>query len=159
MIPIPACVLDTIKEHLKFANVETFHYQVDEIGVHKRISIQIMPYEPLLEKVLGKAIPDYLFRVTALSKDWKDASVEADVVNHPSHYNSGKIEVIEFIEDQRLNYHLGNTVKYICRAGKKDPTKEIEDLEKAQWYLLRRIEELKALKEGRAPVRPNEMKK
>lgn len=81
-----------------------------------------------------------------------------DVVNHPSHYNTGKIEVIEFIEDQRLDYPLGNTVKYICRAGRKDATKEIEDLKKAAWYLNRKIETLTAQKEGRAVVRPNDMK-
>lgn len=52
-------------------------------------------------------------------------------VTHPSHYNAGKIEVIEAIEDWRLNFHRGNAVKYIARAGKKDPNKEIEDLEKA----------------------------
>lgn len=54
-----------------------------------------------------------------------------DKVNHPSHYTSGKIEVIDFIEDQKLDYHRGNAIKYICRAGKKDKSKEIEDLEKA----------------------------
>lgn len=81
-----------------------------------------------------------------------------DVVNHPSHYNTGKIEVIEFIEDQRLDYPLGNTVKYICRAGRKDVTKEIEDLKKAAWYLNRKIEMLTAQKESRSPLRPNDMK-
>lgn len=62
-----------------------------------------------------------------------------DAVNHPAHYTSGKIEVIEFIEDQQFPYHLGNAVKYISRAGKKDPTKETEDLRKAIWYLERYI--------------------
>jgi len=78
-------------------------------------------------------------------------------VTHPSHYNSGKIEVIEAIEDWKLNFHRGNTVKYVARAGKKDQTKEIEDLEKARWYLEREIERLKSLKEGRELVRPNDM--
>jgi hypothetical protein len=64
------------------------------------------------------------------------------VVNKPKHYTDGKIEVIDFIEDKNLGFHLGNSIKYISRAGKKDPTKEIEDLEKAQWYLKRRIEQL-----------------
>lgn len=68
---------------------------------------------------------------------------QEDVVNHPSHYTSGKIEVIEFIEDQNLDYHLGNTIKYICRAGKKNPNTEIEDLQKAKWYLERKISNLK----------------
>lgn len=66
-----------------------------------------------------------------------------DAVNHPSHYTSGKIEVIEYIEDQKLPYHLGNAIKYISRAGKKDPSKEVEDLEKAIWYIRRYIDNLK----------------
>ena len=65
-----------------------------------------------------------------------------DAVNHPSHYTDGKIEVIDFIEDKGLGFCLGNAVKYIARAGKKDATKEIEDLQKAVWYIERRIVEL-----------------
>jgi hypothetical protein len=67
-----------------------------------------------------------------------------DAVNRPAHYTDGKIEVIDFIEDKQLGFHLGNSVKYIARAGKKDPTKEIEDLEKAKWYLERRINKLRS---------------
>lgn len=78
-------------------------------------------------------------------------------VTHPSHYNSGKIEVIEFIEDQGLNFSRGNAVKYISRAGKKLASKETEDLEKAIWYLQREVELLKAAAQSRAPKRPNEM--
>lgn len=78
-------------------------------------------------------------------------------VTHPAHYNSGKIEVIEAIEDWKLGFHRGNAVKYTARAGKKDASKEIEDLEKAVWYLNREIEKLKAAKEGREPMRPNDM--
>lgn len=69
-----------------------------------------------------------------------------DNVNHPTHYTDGKIEVIDFIEDKKLGFHLGNAVKYICRAGKKDPEKTIEDLQKAEWYLRREIQRLKAEK-------------
>ena len=65
-----------------------------------------------------------------------------DMVNHPSHYTDGKIEVIDFIEDKNLNYHRGNAIKYISRAGKKNPEKEIEDLEKAKWYIDREIKRL-----------------
>ena len=72
------------------------------------------------------------------------SSRQSDPVNYPSHYTTGKIEVIDFIEDQKFNYHLGNAVKYICRAGKKDPAKLVEDLEKAGWYLNREITRLKA---------------
>ena len=66
-----------------------------------------------------------------------------DPVNRPAHYTDGNIEVIDFIEDKKLGFCLGNAVKYISRAGKKDPDKEIEDLEKAVWYVNRRIKELR----------------
>ena len=69
--------------------------------------------------------------------------MEHDNVNHPAHYTDGNIEVIDFIEDKNLPYHLGNAVKYISRAGKKDPEKTAEDLQKAVWYLNRYIEKLK----------------
>ena len=67
---------------------------------------------------------------------------ESDPVNRPAHYTDGKIEVIDFIEDKKLGFCLGNAIKYISRAGKKDPTKEVEDLKKAKWYIERRIKEL-----------------
>ena len=60
-----------------------------------------------------------------------------EAVNHPSHYADGGIEVIDFIEDKKLGFNLGNAVKYICRAGKKDASKYDQDLEKAIWYLQR----------------------
>lgn len=72
-----------------------------------------------------------------------DKTPKTDSVNHPKHYTDGKIEVIEYIEDKKLGFCLGNAVKYISRAGKKDPDKEVEDLKKAIWYLERRITEIK----------------
>jgi hypothetical protein len=56
-------------------------------------------------------------------------------VNHPSHYNHGKIEVIEFIADQGMaqDFCLGNAIKYLSRAKHKGKYKE--DLEKARWYV------------------------
>lgn len=62
----------------------------------------------------------------------------SDTINHPPHYTDGKIEVIDYIEDKELGYHLGNVVKYVSRAGKKTPD-PLEDLKKAQWYLDRYI--------------------
>ena len=55
------------------------------------------------------------------------------VSKSPSHYTRGSIEVWDFIRDQQLNYHLGNAIKYICRAGYKGSRRE--DLEKAIHYL------------------------
>ena len=55
------------------------------------------------------------------------------VSKSPSHYTRGSIEVWDFIRDQQLNYHLGNAIKYICRAGYKGSRRE--DIEKAIHYL------------------------
>lgn len=59
-------------------------------------------------------------------------------VHHPQHYNSKTFEVIDIIEEFELNFHLGNVIKYVLRAGKKDC--RITDLQKALWYLNREIE-------------------
>ena len=64
----------------------------------------------------------------------------SDKVNHPAHYNTGKIEVIDAIEDWRLGFHLGNVVKYVARAQYKGTA--LEDLKKAHWYLTRYLESL-----------------
>lgn len=67
-----------------------------------------------------------------------------DDVNHPSHYTSYKgIEVIQLTE--QMNFNRGNSVKYVARAGLKNPETEIQDLEKAKWYLEREIQRLKNL--------------
>lgn len=64
-----------------------------------------------------------------------------DPVNHPAHYKAGPIEVIDIIEGFKLNFHLGNVVKYVLRSPHKG--NEIQDLEKARWYLDRLIEKKK----------------
>jgi hypothetical protein len=63
-----------------------------------------------------------------------------DPVSRPAHYTRGKVEVIDFIEDQQLGYHLGQVIKYVCRAGHKDASTRKQDLEKARWYLSREID-------------------
>ena len=80
----------------------------------------------------------------ANSEGPKFTDVLDDPVNHPSHYTKGEIEVIDFVEDQGFGYHLGNAVKYICRAGYKGD--EVEDLKKAVWYINRRIKNLEERK-------------
>lgn len=64
-------------------------------------------------------------------------------INHPAHYGGDTVyEAIKVIEAWGLCFHTGNAVKYIARAGKKDPSKEVEDLRKAIWYLERKISAL-----------------
>lgn len=60
------------------------------------------------------------------------------VADHPAHYNAGRIEVIDAIEDWGLGFHLGNVVKYVARAQHKG--EQLADLRKARWYLDRQIQ-------------------
>ena len=66
-------------------------------------------------------------------------------VNHPSHYQMGGVEVIDAIEAWGFGegFNRGDAIKYIARAGRKNPETEIEDLEKALWYISREIQRLK----------------
>ena len=110
----------------------------------------------LAEKIARLNAP--IGTATADSKAGELVSVKVgDPVNHPAHYNAGKIEVIEFIEDQKFGYNIGNAVKYLARYGKKKTEKAAEDLAKARWYILREMELLHARQGGKAPARPNEM--
>ena len=72
----------------------------------------------------------------------KENKTLTNQVKHPPHYTHGGIETLDYIECKELGFHLGNCVKYVSRAGKKDPTKELEDLKKAQFYLNRHIANL-----------------
>lgn len=73
-----------------------------------------------------------------------EAAIYSDPVNHPDHYTDGGIEVIDIFEhkfssEEFSGYCRMAALKYLLRAGKKDPNKIIEDLEKAEWYLTREI--------------------
>ena len=127
--------------------------------------ITILPNGEYKETYPGDSCPDFMpysnysfpdytqylnMNAITLSKETREAikemenktNVPNDPVNHPSHYTQGKIECIDFIQDKRLNFCRGNAVKYIVRAGLKDPNKEIEDLKKAIWYLEHEIQDI-----------------
>jgi hypothetical protein len=69
---------------------------------------------------------------------------EDEAVDHPAHYGGADnpYEAIKVIEAWGLGFALGNAVKYISRAGKKDGASEVQDLEKTMWYVARRIQQL-----------------
>lgn len=85
-----------------------------------------------------------------IAEIWKTAQVKPlnmsdRTINSPSHYTSGGIEAIDYIKaklgtDGCIAYCLGNVIKYVSRAGKKDVQKELEDLKKAQWYLNKAVQ-------------------
>jgi hypothetical protein len=86
--------------------------------------------KPKLDDLLAKVTPE-------------NKHEELDNVNHPRHYNSGKYEVINVIEDSLKDgfepYCIGNVMKYVSRYKHKNG---VEDLKKAQWYLGRVIDSL-----------------
>jgi len=67
-------------------------------------------------------------------------------IDHPRHYNVGSIEAVTIIEDWKLNFSLGNVIKYVLRAPYKGETEA--DLRKALWYLQREIDRVRAEKGG-----------
>lgn len=92
----------------------------------------------------------YSDRLGGVAVDALDAVAAADNVNNPAHYQSESgLEAIVVIEAFfRDNYHRAAAFKYLARAGKKDPAKELEDLRKARWYVDREIAELESRKES-----------
>lgn len=114
---------------------------------------KVSPKDKQSEKVVKSApviskMETTMKEIIVKKDDVKDISVTTDkkpktisnIIDHPSHYNRGKIEVIDFIEDQGLSFHLGNVIKYVTRAGSKGD--KLEDLKKARWYLDRYINEV-----------------
>jgi hypothetical protein len=103
-----------------------------------------MPSNPTPAPEAGDGYVYRWINTNALDEDAQNALAaqltQDDPVNHPSHYKTGGIETIDFIEAKNLNYNMGNAVKYISRAEHKGNKKQ--DLEKAVWYLNREISKL-----------------
>lgn len=110
-----------------------------------------IPYEVHIDgEPEGKSYPFLAYEMKKINdeEEKKDCAIKNnDVISHPSHYTQG-IECMDYIESHKLNYARGNIIKYVTRAGLKDASKEVEDLEKAKWYLNREIERIKAAKKG-----------
>lgn len=97
-------------------------------------------------KLVSDVCENWEEKILSINEVFEGAKKEIEQINdpvsHPSHYTDGNIEVIDYIEDKEFNFNLGNVVKYVSRAGKKDKDKTIEDLKKASWYLNREISNL-----------------
>ena len=91
--------------------------------------------QAILAQKMGVPVEDYA------KLHGEVVGVAPDPVNRPAHYTAGGIETIDFIEAKKLNYNVGNVVKYLTRADHKG--NKLEDLRKAQWYLTREINSLK----------------
>ena len=90
-----------------------------------------------IEKLKGDDYFKLLSALHKLSIVPLQTEMNNDTINHPAHYTVGRYETIDGIEHFQLGYHNGNAFKYISRAGKKSKETEIQDLEKALWYIQR----------------------
>lgn len=106
---------------------KTLHVSTSNNSVEKAIQDEVDKYHVKLKNV-APYVP--------MQIDMHEP--KSDPVNHPAHYKVGGIETIDFIEAKRLNYNMGNAVKYITRADHKGSRKQ--DIEKAIWYLKRELD-------------------
>ena len=100
------------------------------------ISNKMKKEETKIDKLVG------LHDKPVFQKYEPEPEPKKEMVNHPDHYNKIGIECIEVV--RHFNFNRGNAIKYIWRAGEKDPKKEIEDLQKAIWYIEDEINFLKS---------------
>ena len=128
-------------------NEKIKHYrEARGIGIGELALVTNVPYSNIKSFEEGTLIPSMqvLKRISeALNIDYKELDIKEDkkeMIDHPKHYNMGKYEAIDVIEDWNLGFNLGNTVKYISRAGYKDDI--VQDLKKALWYIEREIQRI-----------------
>ena len=110
------------------------------IYTEKDVEYMISFYPKYLRHLYFQDHPKYVVKENNMEEN-----LELEMVNGPLHYGGkdNPYEAIKVIEAWGLGFNLGNTVKYISRAGKKDKDKHIQDLEKSLFYLKREIENLK----------------
>lgn len=109
---------------------------------HKEEKEKVEDVNVAMKTIVPKLKPDGPVEIINVLKPVDPA------VRKPSHYEFSKFSPIKVIRAWGLNFNLGSAVKYIVRAGKKDPTKHVQDLEKAVEYLMSEIEDLRAEQEA-----------
>ena len=129
---------ENIRQYFKKYPTKTVREVADAMGVKYQIAYMTKRSMEDRDRKLAKQT----ITVSAVDTPMQIEMIEptADPVNHPAHYKTGGIETIDFIEAKKLNYNLGNVVKYLTRADYKGNRKQ--DLEKARWYLDREIKSL-----------------
>lgn len=105
-------------------------------------------YERMLDQFRAERAREYL-QTECAGKRFEQKSQAKETVNHPDHYNSRGIEVMDVIRAFDLSFSLGNVIKYVLRAGKKHKETYLEDLKKAKWYLDDEIRHLEEIPKGR----------
>ena len=143
--------LNDITEEENEDGSSTFHFDVEDDKVDEFFSTfgletnDTAGFQRVVNESLSRMLDAYENNEISIKSSLNEC-IES-VVEHPSHYRSDSgFEAIDVIEAWNLGFNLGNALKYISRAGLKDKNREIEDLEKAQWYLNREIERIKKSK-------------
>lgn len=122
-------------EYSYFYDNDEYEYEDDE-DINTEAYNDIYRYVDVEELEMQQTRSEIL----KIAREWEDNDAKLNTVEHPAHYNQGKFEVWDVIEDWHLDFFLGNVIKYIARAGHKD--NELEDLKKAQNYLNEYIKRL-----------------
>ena len=143
--------LNDITEEKNEDGSSTFHFDVEDDKVDEFFSTfgletnDTAGFQRVVNESLSRMLDAYENNEISIKSSLNEC-IES-VVEHPSHYRSDSgFEAIDVIEAWNLGFNLGNALKYISRAGLKDKNREIEDLEKAQWYLNREIERIRSAK-------------
>ena len=134
-------MINTVGKNIKKYRKEKGYTQKQLAELLGKAEITIRRYEACYMMPTIQGIED-ICKVLEISKGdiFMNEKDKKEMVNHPSHYNMGKYEAIDVIEDWNLNFNLGNAVKYLARAGHKGNI--IEDLKKAKWYIDREIQRI-----------------
>jgi hypothetical protein len=135
-------IADKVKSSISYVYVVRSEMKKDVIGKHIKTILSTTDKPVTKDKPLS-AYELHLKNSLAQARNERprirmQASASTDdIVNSPAHYTAGGIETIDFIEAKKLGYNLGNVVKYITRSDLKG--NRLENLQKAQWYLNREI--------------------
>nr|DAD74491.1 MAG TPA: nucelotide kinase [Siphoviridae sp. ctPL34] len=137
-------------EHLTYEPTRWYLFIADdEYWLYPAEEIERIANTPDCRLVVNPVGQPYvIYDKSKYEYEFEDDSIriveKSDSVSHPSHYADGWSNGAEVIDlTEHLSFCAGNVVKYVCRAGRKDPDKYVEDLEKARWYLDREIARVK----------------
>ena len=144
--PVPIADYVDYRDHLKWLSKYKKDFSGVSVGpsaIHTLNEYVTPTYYDDLTLTTKYVAPTHEDQTTKLNIGTIEKSPSNDdrgMINHPKHYSDGIYEVINIIDHYKLDFSLGNAVKYILRAGVKDINKEIEDLEKAKWYIQHKID-------------------
>ena len=124
----------------RFSETSVLNYKNNRKPQGRKTTIQKLGANTQSSKI-KKGMPSPKSRKKIAQKKALKILNASSNVNHPVYYNTGKIEVIDAIEDWNLGFHDANVIKYIVRANSK--SNRTEDLQKALWYIQRQLDNLK----------------